>query len=650
MVNFIVKKLLLPLLIAGVLTGCNSNSNSPSTSIPQPQLKVGILPDTQADGVLVAEHAMRAVLDKHLENNVDVVIAVGDLVDKGTKTEFESWTTIAREYQAKGIEFLPLMGNHEESFSFTIDWIDYMSEFIPEDAVHQPKKEWVNYYVKRDNALLIQISYWELAFAFEWIKQVVNEHRDDVEHVFISSHDGLVGAKYGQTRELIVGGNKSDVRGQMLEESWDEIREFFFQNDVIWNQGHEHLYQRSTINAPEYLIPQGSTPTGGNYRLPIYTQVIAGNASYKGYDFRYGERDFVQNIIQMKMGTLDNDTSYHLDVNAAQYSIDGNRIRYESFAAPHTVETNEQGPQELQNPDWVMIDMFDRTTNRCEKIVDATTIAAKIETGDARPDGHDYSFRTAPCVDSNQLYARILGGENQLYNRIQNVERTMGWNKDKRAEDPSAFWARAQNYLYQGHAAWSPNFNAKERVLQDESDENNFIIPATSMDMKKHVTLSWDHQTSSDTLSDILVISGMTTHTGTYQNAKGGELDIEVDDGIKTTEDDWEKPVELNLPSHATKEWDITKQAAVSYAIEFDLPELENLDSVALHIKLADQWQAMSSAECIINEAYDERFLEALPMPDTGCNSDDYIVGYDEDKHAFWAVLHDDAELVLMKQ
>lgn len=646
------KKSLLPLIISSFLIGCNSSSDSDPTPQPSmPQLKVGILPDTQADGYLVAEHAMRAVLEKHLENGVDVVIPVGDLVDKGNRSEFESWVAIAREYKSKGMEFLPLMGNHEESYSFTIDWIDYMSEFIPKDAVHQPKKEWVNYYVKRDNTLLIQISYWELAFAFEWIKQVVAEHRDDVDHIFISSHDGLVGAKYGQTRELIVDGVKGDVRGQMLEKYWDEIRDFFYQNDIIWNQGHEHLYQRSTINAPEYLIPQSSTPTGGNYRLPIYTQVIAGNASYKGYDFRYGERDFIQNVIQMKMGTMNGSTSHHLDVNAAQYSIHGSRIRYESFAAPHTVVTNAQGPGELLTPDWVIIDKFDRTTNRCEKIVDAITIKAKIDTGSARPDGHDYSFRTAPCVDSNNLTARILGGENTIFNRIQNVERTMGWDKEKRAGDPSAFWARMHNYMYQGHAAWSPNFNAKERVIKgEETDEHaSFVIPSTSMDLKKHITLSWDSNTESGMLSDILVISGLTTHTGTYQDAEGGALDIEVDEGVKTTTSDWEKPAEA-MPNVATKEWDISNQRSTPYSIEISLPKSETIHTIALAMKIDGYWNDMAPAACVINEQYDNDFLDNPPISEINCDENAFVVGYDQSKHAYWAILHDDAELVLIQR
>ncbi|GAM78076.1 hypothetical protein JCM19241_804 [Vibrio ishigakensis] len=502
--------------------------------------------------------------------------------------------------------------------------------------------------MKRENALFIQISYWELAFAFDWIKQVVAEHSDSVEHIFINSHDGLVGAKYGQTRELIVEGNKSDVRGEMLEEHWDEIRDFFYEHDIIWNQGHEHLYQRSVIKAPEYQVePSGSTPTGGNYRLPVYTQVISGNASYKGYDFRYGERDYVQDIIQMKMSTLNNESSFNLDVNAAQFSIEGNRIRYQAFVAPHTILDNAEGPKELANPDWVLMDQFDRTTNRCEKVVDAITIKAMMETGDARPDGHDYTFRTIPCMDSNELYARILGGENTLFNRIQNVERVIGWDEQSRAEDPSALWARMHNYLYQDHEAWSPNFNAKERAINGDTDEE-FKVPATSMDMKKLITLSWQAPTQSNMVSDILIVSGMTTHTGTYQDANGGELDIEIARGVRTTFDDWQKPSE-EMPDNAIKNWDLSKQTSVPYAIEFDLPESETPETVSLAAKQEGAWAMLSSAECIVNVPYDDSYLETPPTPNEGCDDAALIVGYDRDQHAFWTIAHSDIELAIIK-
>jgi hypothetical protein len=44
-----------------------------------------------------------------------------------------------------------------------------------------------------------------------------------------------------------------------------------------------------------------STPTGGNYHVGAYTQIMSGNASYKVYEYRYGERELLQILVSQKM-------------------------------------------------------------------------------------------------------------------------------------------------------------------------------------------------------------------------------------------------------------------------------------------------------------------------------------------------------------
>src|SRR5690625_7080505 len=115
-----------------------------------------------------------------------------------------------------------------------------------------------------------------MTIAIRLIKEVVNKHRDEVDHILNASHDGLIGAEYGQPREMIVEGAKGSDLLYNLE---DEIRAFFAANDVIWVRGHEHMYQRSGIEAPAYFNVESWSSDDGNYRMPIYTQIITGNAS-----------------------------------------------------------------------------------------------------------------------------------------------------------------------------------------------------------------------------------------------------------------------------------------------------------------------------------------------------------------------------------
>lgn len=152
------KRSLVAMSIIATLAGCNSSSSDDSgKTSPKPDsaLKVGLLPDTQGGGWNVAIHPMEAVLAKHQEEGVNVVIPVGDLTDNGSTKEWEQWRSVADKYREAGMEFLPVMGNHETSWAYTVEWIDNMRHFIPEDAVHMPSAEWLNYYIIRDNVLMI---------------------------------------------------------------------------------------------------------------------------------------------------------------------------------------------------------------------------------------------------------------------------------------------------------------------------------------------------------------------------------------------------------------------------------------------------------------------------------------------------------------
>ncbi|GEA60396.1 metallophosphoesterase family protein [Vibrio comitans] len=649
------KKSFLATLVALTLAGCNSSGSDSDNSTQKPdvpdipeakaELTIGLLPDTQADGIKVAEHPMRAVLDKHLEQGVNIVIPVGDLTDKGTTTEWESWVGIAREYKAQGMEFLPLMGNHEDSYAYTTEWIDYMKEFIPEDAVHMPKREWLNYYVIRKNTLIIPLAYWNLPIAFPWIKDVVAEHRDNIEHVVIASHDGLVGAKYGETRELIVEGTEGGYRDDKLHSQWDQIRDFFYENDVVWVQGHEHLYQRSVIKAPVGTETQSWTPTGGNYRLPQYTQIVSGNASYKGYEFRYGERELVQNVVQMKMGTYDEGRdSYAYDVNAAQLAIKGDRIDYTAFSAPHTIKHNDDGAKELADPEWVLMDKFSRTNNRCEKIIYANSLPE-----DMRPVmEYTSSYRTNECVADDGSRVRVLAGENNTFNRVDSTERTLSWTEGySKAQSQNELMRMAYQFLFQKHAAWTPNLNGDERIYPNEENEN-VTVRATTIDMKKLLSLSWSEATK-ETASDIAIISGTQNQSGIYQNAYGGEKDIQTEQGMPGSQPDGSAKAPHPLPSYATADWDLLKQSSDPYAFQFEVAPGVDLEKHQLAWKKGwGEWQTITSNECVFEGRFEEEYLDTPPNRAPGCHAEP-LVGKDAAENNFWVVLHGDAEIALIK-
>lgn len=626
-----------------------TDTGNPDTTPEQPsfaEYKIGLLPDTQggsdsAGQAHVAMHPMSELLKQQSAMDVDMVIALGDLTDGGSEIEFNEWRSVAEQYAEQGIEFLPVMGNHETSFAYTVNWIKHMKNFIPDDAVHMPGYEWVNYYVVRENVLVIGLAYYNLPIAYEWIKTIIEDKADDVDHIVVASHDGLIGAKYGQTREQIVDGTKGDDWVYSVQ---PKIRELFADHDVIYVQGHEHQYQRSLISAKTALTtyPSASTPTGGNYRMDVYTQIMAGNASYKGYEFRYGERDLVQMIIAQKNQT-DQSSDPGYDVNSSILTFNNERVDYVSYFANHSAHSNDDS--EAFTADWKMLDKFSRAKNRCESVFYANSILA-----DTRPVMVlQPEYLTNECYANDGTYARLAGGFNNTFNRTDSRTRDMSYTPGfTRAETMNDLVRLAYQWLFQYHENWTPNLNGPNRVIPDY-DADEMIFPETTMDLKEHVTLSW-LPASDMTASDILLVSGMQNQTGIYQDDYGVEKDITLDTGLAGSQTDGNAKSAVTLPAYATQDWDITNAPADPYAVEITLPEGINASDVTLAIKTATGWQSLASDACILDAAWDSDFIHNAPSRDAACDSEQ-LVGYDSQfGNRWWVVLHQDAEIAFINK
>ncbi|TQV70723.1 metallophosphoesterase [Exilibacterium tricleocarpae] len=652
--HLIIYRTLLVLAAAVLLSACNSSDKGNTRQAPAPTdpgasnppvatFTVGLLPDTQGgtdtDGQAhVSMHPMSELLKHQAEAGVDMVLALGDLTDKGSTVEFAEWRSVADQYAESGIEFLPVMGNHETSYAYTYEWIKNMRDFIPEDATHMPGYEWVNYYVVRENVLIVGLAYYNLPVAFEWIKDVVALHEEKVEHIVVASHDGLIGAKYGQTREQIVDGTKDDSR---VSDVQPKIREFFAARDVIYVQGHEHQYQRSLISAKTALTtyPSGHTPQGGNYRMDVYTQIMAGNASYKGYEFRYGERDLVQLIVAQKNATKSNGST-HYDVNSSLLRFTGKRVDYESYFSEHTASSN--APEEAFAADWKLLDKFSRTTDRCDTVVYANSILP--ETRPVMVLQPEYI--TNDCLGADGSYASLAGGMNNTFNRTDTRTRDMGYLPGfSRAETLNDLVRLNYQWLYQLHQRWSPNLNSAARVVPDYPTDI-LVVPETTVDLKEHVTLSWLPKQA--TASDILIVSGTQNQTGIYQDDYGVPKDIETDSGLALSQSDGTEKQPVALPETATKTWDISNAVADAYALVFTGPESLDSATVTLAQKDGDQWQPLSPADCIVDAPWSKAFLETSPARAAGCEAHP-LVGLDKAfGNRWWAVLNRDIEVALV--
>ena len=615
---------------------------APETSEPAFQpFTIGLLPDTQggtdANGQAhVSVYPMREVVAHQAVNGVNMIIALGDLTDKGSDIEFAEWRSVADAYAEQGIEFLPVMGNHETSYAYTYNWIENMKHFIPEDAVHMPAYEWINYYVVRENVLIFGLAYYNLPIAFEWIKETV-ESIEDIEHIVVASHDGLIGAKYGETLEQIVDGTKDDDWVYSVQ---PEIRTFFAEHDIIYVQGHEHQYQRSLISAKTTLqtVPSSSTPTGGNYRMDTYTQIMSGNASYKGYEFRFGERELVQMIVAQKNATMSNGST-HFDVNSSLLTFNNSRVDYASYFAEHTATSNNED-QDF-SAKWQLVDKFSRTTNRCESVIYPNSIP-----DDTRPvlvlQTH---YLTNACYADDGSYVTLEGGQNNTFNRTDTRTRDLGFTPGiSRAESLNDLLRLSYQWLYQVHENWTPNLNSPVRVIPDEANDE-LLIPETTIDLKEHVTLSW--LPANGTESDIMIISGTQNQTGMYQDDYGVAKDIEYDQGLTMSQTDGSAKSAISLPSTATKSWNIENAVSDAFAVQFTAPESVDASTVTLGW-LVDEWVAIAPESCIVDSAWSTAYLDMPPARDASC--EDYpIVGYDSSfGNRWWVVLQRDVELALI--
>jgi hypothetical protein len=647
----------LAIAITLVLSGCGSDSdkNQPvvetsipdetSTPVPVEKFSIGLLPDTQGgtdtEGQShVAIYPMQNVLKQQANVGVDMVIALGDLTDGGSELEFAEWTSVAQEYKDQGIEFLPVMGNHESSYAYTVNWIDNMKNFIPEDAVHMPGFEWLNYYVVRDNVLIFGLAYYNLPVAFQWIKDTVLAKEDGIDHIVVASHDGLIGAKYGQTLEHIVDGTKDD---NWVYDVQPQIRQFFSDQDVIYVQGHEHQYQRSLIAARKALetFPSSATPTGGNYRMGAYTQIMAGNASYKGYEFRYGERELVQMIVSQKNGTYsEGNGSDHYDVNSAILTFEGQQVDYEAYYAEHQAKNNDA--QYDFNADWKLMDKFSRSTNRCETIIYANSILY-----DTRPVlVFQTDYLSNDCYGDDGSFARLVGGTNNSFNRTDSRTRDFSYTPGfSRAETLNDLTRLAYQWLYVSHENWTPNLNSPNRVVPDP-DTNELLVPETSIDLKEHVTLSW--LPANDTQSDILIVSGTQNQTGMYQNAYGGDKDITQDTALVGSQTDGGAKAAVSLPTTATRKWDISDAVSDSYTVLFTGDKDTAPNTLNLAHETADGWQPIVSAECIVTLPWSDDIFTTTPERPEACAGEP-LVGLDSDYgNRWWVILNEDTQLALI--
>lgn len=595
------------------LAGCGGDSSSsrgggePPAPQPASTLRIGLLPDTQGGGNNVSMHPMRALLDFYAEQDVDLVLAVGDLSENATIGEYQQWRSVTDDFTDR-MTILPVQGNHDIKGADQ-DWYEYTADLIPADAVHMPGQHGKTYALVRDNVLIIAVSYGQMPFAYEFVRDTVQQHAGSVDHILLMTHNSWVGTRYGLVREKGVDAYDISASDQRFLEVRSDYNRLFAEHDVIYIAGHEHQYSRSVLN-PDYNGP--------------FIELISGNASYKGYDNRFGESEQIQNMVMYKSN--DSGATGSLDVNAAVFEITGDLMAYRAWFDTHTITANEDGMKELASPDWKLMDRFTRTAHRCDKVV----FPSSIPPGNQLNMTHDKRYRTQHCESPNGDSARLLAGENNIFNRHDTRTRTNSITPGvSTAKSNMELLARYYRFLNIVHESYSPNLNNSQRVrlINVGTEDEEVEIRETTIDLKKLVSLSWTGKTA-DTLSDVLIVSGIQGQDGTYISARGVPKDITTDTGLTGSRGDGSengKPP-VTLPAgKVNSNWVLEDDERTDdYALEFVLPE--NLDPASVTLgrydAASESWVPVADDTCVSALPWDDSFLSTPPADvDPGCAS-----------------------------
>lgn len=627
------------------LTGCGSSSSDdddkatePGTSEPAPEpetskpLRVGVLPDTQGSDSGVAAHPMRAALDKLAEQDVDIVLMAGDLTENGTSGEYAQWRAIAADYTDR-MTLLPIMGNHDNK-GIDQDYFDTVSDLIPADAQHMAGSKYKNYTLVRENVLFINISYDWLPFAYDFVAGQIAQHRDEVDHIILMTHNSLVGNRYGMLREKILEGYLSEPSDVAFRDVYDDYRTLFAANDVIYVAGHEHMYVRSLIR---------------DATQRPFMQIVAGSAAYKGYENRYGEHEQVQNVVMLKVA---GDATGSIDTNVSVFNFQGDAVDYQAYYVAHTVFANDDGPKELADPQWRLFDRYTRTAVRCDKIVYAASVPAGIQSYNV----YDPGYRTSACDAPGGQSARILDGRNEVFNRYDTRTRGM-------AVEPGLTFANTNReleslmyrYMFIRDESWRPNLNNSQRarVVNEGTPDEEVEIRETTIDLSKLVSLSWTSR-SADTLSDVLDVSGISGQTGIYTDPYGRLKDITADAGLPGSYGDGSEQgkAPYALPTQATRDWELTSgtDGGHAYVLEFAMPQDASAGGSVLARWDGEHWAALATAECVSQQPYQPAYLDGMPFDVAGSCASGTLMGYDPERKAYWARLNEDGRFAIIAQ
>jgi len=540
------------------------------------------------------------------------------------------------------------------------------------------------YYTKQNNTLfiaidfyasdLVSVSYegtWLLIYS--WLKDVLEENASDVDHIVMFGHEALSTKKrpsvydYDEyfdyisslsddedddsTEPGILGLDTGQLGYLALQDEsspglMDNVLNLLSEYKVNYIAGHDHQYSRSMIH------PDISDTSIG------FNQIVAGNASWKAYNNRYGINDDYEtglaqdNFVQVGdyEGTNSQYTkqlTYYEKSNKISFvivEVNGRQITFKNYYAPVNFSEADMNMGTYWDEDqdaWVQYDVEAITGETIEEIINIEWSLGDTAsyTSDAlqRIVSPYESYWTTTSTPDDEGYigtdAAILDGYNLTYNSVEVLRTDTTGNKQT-----------GDNVNYQDELGTGKG--------EYTSFANTYDITRKEDAMNELLSLSWFTDDDETTVSDILLINGNLNQDGSYKNTNGfvqtsspSELYYDKD------------AVETDNPTVVERDGVISDDdEADAITIAITAPDGVELSTLTIGRYDEDNqvWEEFLDDECFTTTAYSDDFSVMYQSGTGGVPSDvdsscgTYIWGYNYNNNTVWGFTHKDGHFALI--
>lgn len=523
---------------------------------------------------------------------------------------------------------------------------------------------------------LVSVNYegtWILIY--DWLKEVLETYASKVDHIVMFGHEPLSTKKrpsvynYNEYYDYLnaldddesTQANEPGILGldtgqlgylALQDESspglMNNVLNLLSQYKVNYMAGHDHQYSRSLIH-----------PDVGDDAIG-FTQIVAGNASWKAYNNRYGvNTDYETGLAQdnfAQVGDYEGSNSLYTKqlskyeksrkISFVIVEINGRQISYTNYWAEvnfseadlamgtywddsqqawvqYDQDANGNTVQEIIPIEWHVGDTASHTTDAMQRIVSPY---------------ESYWSNTATPDEEGYLgtQAAILEGFNLTYNTVE-VLRTDTQGNKQTGEDV--------NYL--------DDLGTGKGEYTNFAMANN--IPRYKEHMSEHLSLSWFADDDETTITDILLINGILNQDGSYKNTNG------FVQANSPSEEFFDKDaVETANPTTVIRDGKVIKgeDYADAMAIAIQAPESADLSNLTIGYfnEQDNEWETFLDDACFTQTAYSDDFsvmyqsgAGAIPS-DVADTCGTYLWGYNYNNHTVWGFIHTDGHFALINK